>query len=384
MRTSASMVAVIGDSSSSSVRRSAGVTRIGSDVTGAAPDRSMGGTRAAGQRNADEMRRLQLLVALWLVCTALLPARMVLAEQLDRVVVRFVAYEGPARIFRQAIERHRLRIDVDPKSETKELLIHVELPRTGRDAWPVADVEVRDARGEPVVVRRSGIEWHKLLKSVPAVKGSYFVQAIDPPLGKLRLTIEKQRQLVGAKSGLRVSLARWYDGHQAALSLRFDDSHVTHLAKVIPMLGEYGFRGTFMINPGPDEPGSRRRSAFQMHLAEWEAVAKSGAHEFANHSAHHRGATGDYDMDAEIGEAARAIWKLTPRRSRLTALNLGGGTQWATSRTLRYYLDAMTAMRSFGIPRCGITAPSSSSNERGLSKMPHDLNSRHALLRQRA
>jgi hypothetical protein len=44
-------------------------------------------------------------------------------------------------------------------------------------------------------------------------------------------------------------------------------------------------------------------------------------------------------MEAEIGDAAQAIWKLTPGKSKLMALNLGGGTQWETSRTLRYYLD---------------------------------------------
>jgi hypothetical protein len=59
----------------------------------------------------------------------------------------------------------------------------------------------------------------------------------------------------------------------------------------------------------------------------------------ANHSAHHRGATGDDAMEAEIGDAARAIWGLTPGKSKLMALNLGGGTRWETTRTLRYYLD---------------------------------------------
>lgn len=285
------------------------------------------------------MRRLKLLVALWLVCGVLLTTRVGLAQRLNGVVVRFESYEGPATVVAQAIERHKLRLDVDPKSETKELLIRVELPKTGSDAWPVPDLEVRDAGGDAIVVRRSGIEWHKLLVPVPAVRSTYIVQAVDPPMGSPRLTTDSDRQLADPATGLRVAVARWYDGRKAALSLRFDDSHPTHLTRAIPILRQYGFRGTFMINPGLDEPGSRRRSTFQMHRAEWEAVAKSGDHEFANHSAHHRGATGDDDMDAEIGEAARTVWNLTPGRSRLTALNLGGGTQWATSRTLRYYLD---------------------------------------------
>ena len=68
-------------------------------------------------------------------------------------------------------------------------------------------------------------------------------------------------------------------------------------------------------------------------------VARQGDQEFANHSAHHRGAIGDEDMEAEIGDAAKAIWKLFPGKSKLMALNLGGGTRWETTRTLRYYLD---------------------------------------------
>jgi len=34
----------------------------------------------------------------------------------------------------------------------------------------------------------------------------------------------------------------WYDNRKAALSIRFDDSHHTHLSKAIPILREYGNR----------------------------------------------------------------------------------------------------------------------------------------------
>jgi hypothetical protein len=94
-----------------------------------------------------------------------------------------------------------------------------------------------------------------------------------------------------------------------------------------------------MINPGGKEPNTRRRSDFEDHRAEWEACARQGDQEFANHSLHHRGAIGDEDAEAEIGEAAKAIWQMFPRKSKLMALNLGGGTLWETTRTLRYYLD---------------------------------------------
>ena len=42
-----------------------------------------------------------------------------------------------------------------------------------------------------------------------------------------------------------------------------------------------------------------RRSEFEAHRAEWEAVARQGDHELANHTAHHRGAVGDERVGEE-------------------------------------------------------------------------------------
>jgi hypothetical protein len=138
---------------------------------------------------------------------------------------------------------------------------------------------------------------------------------------------------------MSATICQWYGGRPAAISLRFDDSHPTHLSKAIPILDEYGLRGTFMVNPGGHSANSRRRSAFEDHRAEWEAVAAHGKHEFANHTLNHRGADDDESMEREIGDAAKAIWRLHPRKSKLVALNLGGGTQWITTKPLSYYLD---------------------------------------------
>lgn len=261
------------------------------------------------------------------------------AADLGGVSVRFDRYEGPAAVSAQLVERSKLQLTVAPNGETKPLPVRVELPESGPGAWPAADVEVRDAQGNPLMVRRPGIEWHKLAFAVPAVPAHYWVQAVPPRESKPPVTAEKERVIEDGANGLRVSVTNWHDGRKAALSIRFDDSHPTHLTKAIPILREYGFRGTFMVNPGPSEPGSRRRSEFDERRPEWEAVARQGDHELANHTAHHRGAVGDEDMEAEIGAAARAIWELTPGRSKLLALNLGGGTWWETTRTLRDYLD---------------------------------------------
>lgn len=270
-----------------------------------------------------------LLSSLWPIAAA--------AAESDGVTVRFENDAGPAIVTGESLGRHKVRVSVDPKTVPKPLTLRVELPVSGPNAWPLADVEVRDERKRAITVRRSGIEWGKLFIPIPSKRASYIVQAADPPAGRPTLLSEEQRQLTD--DTMSMTIARWYDGNQAALSIRFDDSHPSHLSKAIPILREYGFRGTFMINPGEREPNSRRRSAFEDHRAEWEAVAKRGDQEFANHSAHHRGAVGDADMEAEIGEAAKTIWRLFPDKSRLTALNLGGGTLWETTRTLRYYLE---------------------------------------------
>jgi hypothetical protein len=275
----------------------------------------------------------------WLAPWALLLGRLSSGAELAGVVVTFERYAGPATVAAQSVAPHKLRIDVDPKTEGASLVMRVELPTSGRHAWPAADVEVRDARGRALAVRRSGIEWHRLLIPVPAVRDTYFVQAVAPPGGRPLLPAEQERHLTDQATSLNLTIARWHDGRKAALSIRFDDSHPSHLSKAIPILREYGFRGTFMVNPGGREPNSRRRSDFEEHRAKWEGCARRGDQEFANHSAHHRGAIGDEDTEAEIGDAARAIWQLFPGKSKLTALNLGGGTLWETTRPLSYYLD---------------------------------------------
>lgn len=253
------------------------------------------------------------------------------------VKVRFVDYQGPATFSAKALDNRSLQIDVDPRSERQPSILGVELPSTAQTTW-AADVEVVDSKGRALPVRRIGIEWHKFSVSVPAERSTYVVRAVEPPGGLPQVFPDKDREAMEPTTGLRATILKWYDGRKTALSIRFDDSHPTHVSKAIPILREYGFRGTFMVCPGAREPSNRRRSEFEEHRAEWEAVAQHGDQEFANHSAHHRGAIGDADVEREIGEASKAIWALFPGKSKLLALNLGGGTTWETTKTLRYYL----------------------------------------------
>ena len=248
-------------------------------------------------------------------------------------------YDGPATWSVHSPEKFRLEIEVSPNSEKEPLTLHVTLAATGRETWPYNDVEVRDSDGKAIPVRRPGIDWHKLHLTVPARPATYVVKALEPTGERPNVLPEEKRQTTDSHTGLKAAICKWHDGRQAALSIRFDDSHRTHLSKAIPILREYGFRGTFMVNPGKYPPGTRRRSAFDDHRAEWEAVARRGDQEFANHTSHHRGAENDQDMEREIAEACETIWELFPHKSRLIALNLGGGTSWTTTRPLTYYLD---------------------------------------------
>jgi peptidoglycan/xylan/chitin deacetylase (PgdA/CDA1 family) len=258
---------------------------------------------------------------------------------LGGVKVALERYSGPAKVSATSLGKFKLRVQVERMGESQPLSVRVELPKSGRNVWPANDVEVRDEAGDAMPVRRSGIEWENLLVPVADKVSAFIVQAVPPAVPLPRSTSDKERVIQDATSGAQVRIANWPQGRAAALSIRFDDSHPTHLSKAIPILREYGFKGTFMVNPGPKEPGSRQNYSFETQHAEWEAVMKQGDMELANHSAHHRGAKGDDDMDREIGGAAEAIWRLTPGKSKLTALNLGGGTLWETTRTLRHYLD---------------------------------------------
>lgn len=299
------------------------------------PPKSRQGSRSCLKNSSETVTKK----ILHLVFTLLAFAGRVQSADLDGAKISLHAYQGPAVVSARSLEKFKLQVSVDPKGETKPLAIRIELPNSGPNTWPSADVEVLDTSGRGLLVQRTGIEWFKMLIPLPEGITTCIVQALEPSDGWPKPTPEKERVIQDRASGVQMRIAKWHDGRAAALSIRFDDSHPTQLTKAVPILREHGFRGTFMINPGASEPGSRRTSDYEQHRSEWESLASQGDHEFANHSAHHRGGFGDADMEAEIGEAARAIWKLTPGRSKLTALNLGGGTRWDNTHTLRYYLD---------------------------------------------
>ncbi len=242
-------------------------------------------------------------------------------------------YDGPAEVAAESLGRRRLRISVRPGGETAPLTLLVELDESGPDHWPAEDVRVVDAAGLSISARRGGTELHKLRISVPPEATTYAVEVVDPPDSRLLPppAPESDRDQTESQTGLRAVVCPWFAGRRSALSLRFDDSHPTHLTTVIPLLREHDLRATFMINPGAPDYQERREA--------WEACAETGDQEFANHTMHHRGAPDDEKAGAEIGDAAAYIVGLFPGRSPIMALNLGGGTWWSLQHPLRHFLS---------------------------------------------
>ncbi len=116
------------------------------------------------------------------------------------------------------------------------------------------------------------------------------------------------------------SIARWYNNHDAAISLRFDDSHESHVEFVIPLLNEFNFKATFMVIP--------KRRSYLKYKDFWEKDVLRMGHHLGNHTMHHRGANTVDEAEYEIGEPSRIIRNLYPQQSKLLVFASGGGEKW--------------------------------------------------------
>jgi hypothetical protein len=100
----------------------------------------------------------------------------------------------------------------------------------------------------------------------------------------------------------------WPDGKRCAVSFSFDDARPTQLDNGIPILDEFGVRGTFYVSLQPLCAARER----------WQAVIASG-HEIGNHTVNHPCSANyhwckvhleDYTLDrvaAELDDAQAAI-----------------------------------------------------------------------------
>lgn len=149
------------------------------------------------------------------------------------------------------------------------------------------------------------------------------------------------------KPDARAKICRWFDGKQAALSLRFDDSHPTHVEHAVPMMNEYGLKGTFMINPA--------RENHKKFKDAWEGSILAQGHELANHTMSHKGGLTDRDAEEEIRGCSEYIWGLQP--GRLLAFARGGGTIWMQRKPAKYFLDRYALFRCGSSMSCSEVYP---------------------------
>jgi peptidoglycan-N-acetylglucosamine deacetylase len=118
-------------------------------------------------------------------------------------------------------------------------------------------------------------------------------------------------------------IAKWYNSHDCAVSLRFDDNLDSHVEFVIPLLNNYGFKATFMINPGRN---------YEKYQDFWENNLPQMGHRWGNHTWHHIGSQTPEEAEFEIGEVSKLIWKLYPNESKLNVFASGGGEKWEGRR----------------------------------------------------
>ncbi len=261
---------------------------------------------------------------------------------------------GVSQIYKYQIERNAAKVsvqtmgpykvkiqvdcDTDPQIYDQPLTIRVDF----RMQWPHYnyDIQVLDDNGKPFPARRAFSPRDRLFISVPPKSATYYVYVEDPGQTQPTPPDESARSVYDATTGLGVIICKWLDGRRAAVSFRFDDSYPSHILKAIPMLREYGFKGTFFINPG--------NSDYRKYKEAWATCAAQGDQEFANHTLHHSGARSDEEVDRELSETSQHIWDLFPGKSKLLSLSEGGGTVWTYSKRFREFMDKYHLFPAYG------------------------------------
>ncbi len=119
--------------------------------------------------------------------------------------------------------------------------------------------------------------------------------------------------------GQPVRICNWLGGKKAAVSLRFDDSELSHIEIGVPELDKYGLIGTWLVSPG--------YRGYLPYASIWEGKVVREGHELGDHTMWHEGARTDEEADREVGEPAVLLHKLQPQLGLIT-FAAGGGTEW--------------------------------------------------------
>lgn len=119
-----------------------------------------------------------------------------------------------------------------------------------------------------------------------------------------------------------VKVSKWKGNKKAAITLQFDDSTPGQAKLGIPAFVKHGLVGTWYVNPGSEN--------YKKYIDYWENIGVKGGQELANHTMSHKGGNSAKDIEYEIGEASRIIWKTRGEEefASLIAFNRGGGTSW--------------------------------------------------------
>ncbi|WP_353719898.1 polysaccharide deacetylase family protein [Dyadobacter sp. 676] len=99
---------------------------------------------------------------------------------------------------------------------------------------------------------------------------------------------------------------KWPEGKKMAISLTFDDARGSQATAGVPLLNEYGVKGTFYLVP----------SAVKTQLEGWKKAVAAG-HEMGNHSLHHP-CSGNFVWSRE---KALETYTLDKMRTELTETN---------------------------------------------------------------
>jgi len=113
-----------------------------------------------------------------------------------------------------------------------------------------------------------------------------------------------------------IRVARFYGDHDAAICYGFDDGLKNQADVALPLLDQYGFKGTFFIIPGiipiDGKQGLSTKESINGNIS-WVKLKEMSAqgHEIANHSWSHKNmkTLTDFDLQQEIDKADQLILK---------------------------------------------------------------------------
>ncbi len=145
----------------------------------------------------------------------------------------------------------------------------------------------------------------------------------------------------------KAEIALWYGDAVAATSLTFDDSLPSQYKHLVPLLGEYGFRGTFFLNTVDLEKA--KLNIWRQSLACWPHWRKvrSLGHELGSHTVNHPNLSqiGPVQLERELRDSCATIRRRVPQaRCHTLAYPYGVSNARVRKRVAAYYIAARGAM----------------------------------------